>query len=100
MKSGWRSSDATTYSLLEKFDTLRQLESRIRGAEAPQEGGSMLTIEQMRGVRDVTGLSIRYQDSFDGRWSDAVGRLHGARAGLGKIRIVAESEGQGRASGK
>lgn len=50
----------------------------------------MLTAAQMRDVQSVTGLSMQYQGSFDSRWADAVGRLQGSRADLGRIRIVGE----------
>ena len=33
---------------------------------------------------------MQYQGSFDSRWADAVGRLQGSRADLGRIMIVVE----------
>ena len=50
----------------------------------------MRTVAQMRGVQSVTGLTMQYQGSFDSRWADAVGRLQGSRADLGRIMIVVE----------
>lgn len=48
----------------------------------------MLTMEQKRGIRSVTGLSMRYQDDFDRRWADAMKTLRESRANLGRIRLV------------
>ena len=50
----------------------------------------MLTVAQMRGVQSVTGLTMQYQGSLASRWADAVGRLQGSRADLGRIMIVVE----------
>ena len=52
----------------------------------------MLTMEQKRGIRYVTGLSMRYQDDFDRRWEDAMKTLRESRADLGLIRLVTGAE--------
>ena len=48
----------------------------------------MLTVDQKRGIRSITGLSMRYQDEFDRRWADVVKALRESRANLGRIRLV------------
>lgn len=48
----------------------------------------MLTMEQKRDIRSVTGLSMRYQDDFDGRWEDAMMTLRKSKANLGGISLV------------
>ncbi len=52
----------------------------------------MLTMEQKRDIRSVTGLSMRYQDDFDSRWEDAMMTLRKSKANLGKISLVIRSD--------
>ncbi len=48
----------------------------------------MLTVEQKREIRSVTGLSMRFQDDLDRRWADAMKALRESRANLGRIKLV------------
>ncbi len=48
----------------------------------------MLTVEQKREIRSVTGLSMRFQDDLDRRWADAMKALRESRANLERIRLV------------
>lgn len=62
-------------------------DEEVYGIEGRKEA-DMLTMEQKRGIRSVTGLSMRYQDDFDRRWADAMKTLRESRANLGRIRLV------------
>lgn len=62
-------------------------DEEVHGIEGGKEA-DMLTMEQKRGIRSVTGLSMRYQDDFDRRWADAMKTLQESRANLGRIRLV------------
>ena len=53
----------------------------------------MLTVEQKRGIRDVTGFPMRYQDDFDRRWEEAVERMRGSGTDLGAIALTIEWSG-------
>lgn len=55
----------------------------------------MLTLEQKRGIRDVTGFSMRYQEDFDRRWEDAVETAQKSGADLGRIALAIEWSGAG-----
>ncbi len=48
----------------------------------------MLTVEQKREIRSVTGLSMRFQDDLDRRWADVMKTLRESRANLGRIKLV------------
>lgn len=50
----------------------------------------MLTEKQKSGIRDIKGFSPRYQDDFDRRWEEAVERLRGSCADLGRIALTVE----------
>lgn len=52
----------------------------------------MLTMEQKRDIRSVTGLSMRFQDDFDSRWEDAMMTLRKSKANLGGISLVIRSD--------
>lgn len=53
----------------------------------------MLTLEQKRGIRDVTGFPMRYQEDFDKRWEDAVETAQKSGADLGRIALAIEWSG-------
>ena len=66
------------------------------GASAPGKERSVLTTKQKRGITDLKGFPMRYQEDFDRQWLDAVERIRVSGINLGKIVLAMEWDGAGR----
>lgn len=68
------------------------------GASAPgkEKEKGVLTTKQKRGITDLKGFPMRFQEDFDRQWLDAVERMRGSGVNLGKIVLAMEWGRAGR----